>query len=72
MELSRRDFIKLSGASAGGLMLPASFAAKVAAGEVPPPTTVRGDYPPELEAIVMRALQADREQRGKLAANIGP
>jgi formate dehydrogenase major subunit len=34
MELSRRDFIKLSGASAGGLMLPASFAAKVAAGEV--------------------------------------
>ena len=34
MELSRRDFLKLSGASAGGLMLPASFAAKVAAGEV--------------------------------------
>ncbi len=34
MELSRRDFLKLSGASAGGLMLPASFAATVAAGEV--------------------------------------
>jgi anaerobic selenocysteine-containing dehydrogenase len=31
MELSRRDFMKLSGASAGGLFLPAGFAAKVAA-----------------------------------------
>ncbi|MEX1363331.1 MAG: protein kinase [Nannocystaceae bacterium] len=36
---------------------------KVAAGEVPMPTTVRGDYPPELEAIVMRALQPDRDLR---------
>jgi formate dehydrogenase major subunit len=31
MELSRRDFMKLSGASAGGLFLPAGFAAKAAA-----------------------------------------
>ncbi len=36
---------------------------KVAAGDVPAPSSVRGDYPPELEAIVMRALQSDREQR---------
>ena len=34
MELSRREFFKLSGATAGGLMLPAGFAAAVAAGEV--------------------------------------
>jgi anaerobic selenocysteine-containing dehydrogenase len=31
MELSRRDFIKLSGASVGGLFLPAGFAATAAA-----------------------------------------
>jgi anaerobic selenocysteine-containing dehydrogenase len=31
MDLSRRDFLKLSGASAGGLFLPASFAASAAA-----------------------------------------
>jgi serine/threonine protein kinase len=36
---------------------------RVAAGAVPLPTSVRPDYPPELEAIVMRALTADREQR---------
>jgi formate dehydrogenase major subunit len=34
MELSRRDFLKLSGASAGGLLLPTGFAAAVVAGEV--------------------------------------
>lgn len=33
MELSRRDFLKLSGASAGGLFLPASFAASALAAE---------------------------------------
>ena len=31
MELSRRDFLKLSGASTGGLLLPAGFAATAAA-----------------------------------------
>lgn len=36
---------------------------RVAAGEVPLPSSIRSDYPPELEAIVMRALQADRDQR---------
>ena len=34
MELSRRDFLKLSGASAGGLLLPAGFAATAAASGV--------------------------------------
>jgi formate dehydrogenase major subunit len=33
MELSRRDFLKVSGASAGGLFLPASFAASALAAE---------------------------------------
>lgn len=36
---------------------------RVAKGDVPPPTSIRPDYPPELEAIVMRALQADPELR---------
>ncbi|MCX4244816.1 serine/threonine protein kinase [Paraliomyxa miuraensis] len=43
---------------------------RVAAGEVPLPTSVRPDYPPELEAIVMRALTADREQRYKTALDL--
>ena len=34
MDLSRRDFMKLSGATAGGLLLPASFVARAAAGEI--------------------------------------
>ena len=42
--------------------------------EVPPPTSVRPDIPPELEAIVMKALHGDREQRyqaaGELAAEL--
>ena len=36
---------------------------RVAKGDVPPPSSIRPDYPPELEAIVMRALQADPAQR---------
>jgi len=34
MDLSRRDFIKLSGATAGGLFLPAGFVAQAMAGEL--------------------------------------
>jgi serine/threonine protein kinase len=36
---------------------------RVAKGEVPPPSSIRPDYPPELEAIVMKALQSDPVQR---------
>jgi serine/threonine protein kinase len=36
---------------------------RVASGEVPLPSSVRPDYPPELEQIVMKALQADPDQR---------
>jgi serine/threonine protein kinase len=36
---------------------------RVAKGDVPPPSAIRPEYPPELEAIVMRALQADPDQR---------
>jgi len=43
---------------------------RVAAGAVPLPTSVRPDYPPELEAIVMRALTADREQRYSQALDL--
>ena len=43
---------------------------KVGKGEVPLPTTIRGDYPPELEAIVMRALQADRDLRYRSALDL--
>ncbi len=43
---------------------------RVAAGTVPLPTSVRPDYPPELEAIVMRALTADREHRYSTALDL--
>jgi serine/threonine protein kinase len=36
---------------------------RVAKGDVPTPSSIRPDYPPELEAIVMKALQADPEHR---------
>ena len=36
---------------------------RVAKGDVPLPSAIRPEYPPELEAIVMRALQADPDQR---------
>jgi eukaryotic-like serine/threonine-protein kinase len=35
--------------------------------DYPRPSDVRGDYPPELEAIVMRALAKDREERWQTA-----
>jgi serine/threonine protein kinase len=36
---------------------------RVAKGDVPLPSSIRPEYPPELEQIVMRALQADPEHR---------
>ncbi|MCL4224898.1 MAG: serine/threonine protein kinase [Myxococcales bacterium] len=36
---------------------------KIVTGEIPPPSTVRADYPPALEAIVMRALAVDPAAR---------
>ena len=43
---------------------------RVAQGDVPPPSSVRPDYPPELEQIVMKALQADPEQRYTTALDL--
>jgi hypothetical protein len=43
---------------------------RVAQGDVPLPTTVRPEYPVELEAIVMRALHADPEQRYQTAVEL--
>ena len=43
---------------------------RVAKGDVPPPSSIRPDYPPELEAIVMRALQADPTQRYETALDM--
>ena len=43
---------------------------RVAKGDVPTPSSIRPDYPPELEAIVMKALQADPEHRYKSALDL--
>lgn len=43
---------------------------RVAKGDVPLPSSVRPEYPPELEAIVMRALQSDPEQRYSQAIDL--
>jgi serine/threonine protein kinase len=43
---------------------------RVARGDVPLPTSVRPDYPPELEPIVMRALHADPTQRYQQAVDL--
>lgn len=43
---------------------------RVASGDVPAPRTIRPDYPPELEAIVMRALKADRNERYSSALDL--
>lgn len=43
---------------------------RVAKADVPPPSTVRPEYPPELEAIVMRALSVDPESRYATAIDL--
>jgi serine/threonine protein kinase len=43
---------------------------RVARADVPTPTSIRSDYPPELEAIVMRALASDPEQRYQHAVDL--
>ncbi len=43
---------------------------RVAKADVPPPSSVRPEYPPELEAIVMRALSVDAESRYPTAIDL--
>ena len=43
---------------------------RVAKADVPPPSSVRPEYPPELEAIVMRALSVDPENRYATAIDL--
>ena len=43
---------------------------RVAKGDVPLPSSIRPEYPPELEAIVMRALQADPDNRYSSAVDL--
>jgi serine/threonine protein kinase len=43
---------------------------RVAKGDVPLPSAIRPDYPPELEAIVMRALQPEPDQRYPTAQDL--
>lgn len=43
---------------------------RVAKADVPPPSSVRPEYPPELEAIVMRALSVDPENRYPTAIDL--
>jgi serine/threonine protein kinase len=43
---------------------------RVARGDVPPPSTVRPDYPPGLEEVVMRALQSDPRARYQTAMDL--
>lgn len=46
-------------------------AARVVKMQVPPPSTLRSGYPPELERIVMKALQRDPEQRYQTTRAMG-
>ncbi len=43
---------------------------RVAKADVPPPSSVRPEYPPELEAIVMRALSRDPDNRYATAIDL--
>ncbi len=43
---------------------------RVAKADVPPPSSIRPEYPPELEAIVMRALQCDPDHRYSSAIDL--
>ena len=43
---------------------------RVAKADVPLPTSIRPDYPPQLETIVMRALHSDPEQRYQHAIDL--
>jgi len=43
---------------------------RVAKADVPPPSSVRPEYPPELEAIVMRALSVNPEDRYATAIDL--
>lgn len=43
---------------------------RVAKADVPPPSSVRPEYPPELEAIVMRALSVDADNRYPTAIDL--
>src|SRR5690606_34160158 len=42
----------------------------VLAGHVPPPSSVETDYPPDLERIVLKALERDVERRYTTAADL--
>jgi serine/threonine-protein kinase len=43
---------------------------RIANEDPPPPSSRRADYPPELEAIVMRALRRDRDERYQTAQEL--
>lgn len=43
---------------------------RVAKADVPPPSSIRPEYPPELEAIVMRALSVNAENRYPTAIDL--
>ncbi|HTJ41605.1 MAG TPA: serine/threonine-protein kinase [Kofleriaceae bacterium] len=43
---------------------------KIVSGQIKPPSTIVADYPPELEAIVMRALARDPDERYQTARDM--
>ena len=49
---------------------PVSVAYQHVTADVPPPTRVNPDVPPELEAIVMRSLEKDPDRRYRSAADV--